>query len=545
MNRAGLIVGLVLQATLAKADGRPATIKIGLPTLSGTAITTGASLLQQSLSSQLKGFAEVTLIDQDAAPLASLEKGLVDIAFVPASQLVSAGAKQFSSFELPFLLADIKDASSVEQSIAGADILGSLHAQGLVGLGYWNGGATRLVGAPVKSLDDLRGKTICLQTADSLSKPGTATSVSDSISTGTAGDILMAFGASAVASKIAGQHDIDLAKNCSTTSDVVEAAPIYIDQSLTDTSPSLVSASDFRPILFVPTMTEKSWDRLTTRMQEAIVRSANELSTKVSSISEYENSVALSNLKAKGFDAVYANYDDFFSKRGIWLKILGTHERNVIDSIIPVLELNKAVGQVPEKHGGLETSPPGSTANELLFATNRRDDNDLPEYRFAGAFADPDKVVYGSADLAIDAYRHVGEDVGSHIKLLDVKASQKDEFLFNLNERISKSANKEILIYIHGYNNSFKDAALSATALDSDLNFGGVTVLFSWPSNGELLRYGSDEQNVSDSRDDFLDFVRTLSNLQELKRIVVFAHSMGSRLPITALDIMHYDQSRH
>ena len=59
----------------------------------------------------------------------------------------------------------------------------------------------------------------------------------------------------------------------------------------------------------------------------------------------------------------------------------------------------------------------------------------------------------------------------------------------------------DVLLYIHGFNQSFETAALDAARLADGLRFGGETVLFSWPSRNKLFDYIADRESATWSRD--------------------------------------------
>jgi hypothetical protein len=47
----------------------------------------------------------------------------------------------------------------------------------------------------------------------------------------------------------------------------------------------------------------------------------------------------------------------------------------------------------------------------------------------------------------------------------------------------------DVLIYVHGFNQTFETAALDAARLSDAIKFRGRTMAFSWPSRAELLNY--------------------------------------------------------
>jgi esterase/lipase superfamily enzyme len=45
--------------------------------------------------------------------------------------------------------------------------------------------------------------------------------------------------------------------------------------------------------------------------------------------------------------------------------------------------------------------------------------------------------------------------------------------------------NRDILVFVHGFNTSFDEARSRAAQIVADTHFGGVAVLFAWPSRSE------------------------------------------------------------
>ncbi len=53
----------------------------------------------------------------------------------------------------------------------------------------------------------------------------------------------------------------------------------------------------------------------------------------------------------------------------------------------------------------------------------------------------------------------------------------------------SATSGRDLLIYVHGFNNTFEAAALDAARLSNGIKFAGDTMVFSWPSRASLLDY--------------------------------------------------------
>ena len=87
-----------------------------------------------------------------------------------------------------------------------------------------------------------------------------------------------------------------------------------------------------------------------------------------------------------------------------------------------------------------------------------------------------------------------------------------------------------VLLFVHGYNNSFAEAAQRAAQLAYDLGFPGPIVLFSWPSDGDVLAYMRDEQKALTAWRQMAEVLGELTRLGTGIQICVVAHSMGTRV---------------
>src|SRR5262249_2861113 len=48
----------------------------------------------------------------------------------------------------------------------------------------------------------------------------------------------------------------------------------------------------------------------------------------------------------------------------------------------------------------------------------------------------------------------------------------------------------KVLIFVHGYNNNFQESLYRLAQIDADAGFNGIPVLFAWPSQGDVAKYG-------------------------------------------------------
>lgn len=96
-------------------------------------------------------------------------------------------------------------------------------------------------------------------------------------------------------------------------------------------------------------------------------------------------------------------------------------------------------------------------------------------------------------------------------------------------------SNRDILLFIHGFNNGYDEARFRLTQIVYDGRFGGVPVLFTWASKNSLWAYGSDRETAAASRDALEKLMLRLANTPGVGKVHILAHSMGAWLAMEAL----------
>lgn len=179
---------------------------------------------------------------------------------------------------------------------------------------------------------------------------------------------------------------------------------------------------------------------------------------------------------------------------------------------------------------------------KVHYATNRKDGGPFaaPDARFGG---ERGALTYGVVQVTIPKSHRVGAleapsilrlefkpDPTKHVVLTTVEALSHDTWRAEIAKRATALGNAGILVFIHGYNVLFSDAARRAGQLSHDLGFAGPTVLFSWPSQGGLTDYTVDEQAAEWSIPDMRDVLSSLATIAPGTPVYVIAHSMGNRV---------------
>lgn len=113
-----------------------------------------------------------------------------------------------------------------------------------------------------------------------------------------------------------------------------------------------------------------------------------------------------------------------------------------------------------------------------------------------------------------------------------------------MREAEKHAGGSQALVFIHGFNVSFEDAAIRAAQIGHDLKVPGATAFFSWPSRGEVAAYPADEASIEASEGAIADFLVEFAERSTAGTIHVIAHSMGNRGFLRALQRIQADENR-
>lgn len=184
--------------------------------------------------------------------------------------------------------------------------------------------------------------------------------------------------------------------------------------------------------------------------------------------------------------------------------------------------------------------PAAGNEIDVFVATSRRMlvGQDPKLYRSDGltymsrTIAVPPRRTPGTVDLADDPIDPETEFFATGSQ----KFAGRSEFQRNISTavRARPRGSRDIVVYVHGFNNTFADGILRIAQLSNDLETPGVAVHYSWPSAANPLGYGYDRDSVLFARDGLETLLRTVS-LTGAERVLVVAHSMGALLTMETL----------
>ena len=119
------------------------------------------------------------------------------------------------------------------------------------------------------------------------------------------------------------------------------------------------------------------------------------------------------------------------------------------------------------------------------------------------------------------------EDPPKHIILKSVHRLDPDSFFNDMHQELEKKGSN-VLVFVHGYNVSFEDAARRTAQMAFDLKFPGAPVFYSWPSQANWYGYRHDTENIKNSVDQIKTFLTEVAAKSNATSINLVAHSMGN-----------------
>ena len=183
--------------------------------------------------------------------------------------------------------------------------------------------------------------------------------------------------------------------------------------------------------------------------------------------------------------------------------------------------------------------------HSVWFGTNRKpSDPDAPSKGFGRERSD--RITFGRVEVIIPKAHRFGEiGVGlwkkigradlrdDHLRVARIIPLTTDEMWRELREKMENARSlgdaPHALVYIHGYNNSFDDAAIRAGQIGFDLKVSGATAFFSWPSRDTLAGYAADEASIEASEGAITEFLVAFAKESGAEKLHIIAHSMGNR----------------
>lgn len=100
---------------------------------------------------------------------------------------------------------------------------------------------------------------------------------------------------------------------------------------------------------------------------------------------------------------------------------------------------------------------------------------------------------------------------------------------------MDRSGNRNLTIFVHGYNTEFIDNTLLAGEIFHYIGRQGAMLSFEWPSESRLLGYIADKGNANYSTRLFRALISNVAKECNVDSITIIAHSAGSPIVVNAL----------
>lgn len=184
---------------------------------------------------------------------------------------------------------------------------------------------------------------------------------------------------------------------------------------------------------------------------------------------------------------------------------------------------------------------------EVLYGTNRKR-TPAPAIGYGSR---RDTLQFGTTFVSIPKAHRPGElespawyrlefhdDPSHHVTLLQVTPLTRQGWRTRFQQSLQRSGGREALVFVHGFNVTFEDAARRTAQFAYDLGIDGVPVMYSWPSKGEVSAYTADEATAESAVPHFRRFLEEVAALTGSQRVDIVAHSMGNRIVTNTLRAM-------
>lgn len=145
-----------------------------------------------------------------------------------------------------------------------------------------------------------------------------------------------------------------------------------------------------------------------------------------------------------------------------------------------------------------------------------------------GRFADPQDVVIGKDDP---------------VHSVPLSLANETRWWADLASQMGAKEGR-VLLYVHGYRETFFTTSRDTAQIARLANFSGPVIQYSWPSQGQFLKYPVDETNMYWDERNFRKFLMQLARQDWTKEIILVSHSLGARLVLPSVEYVDQISTR-
>lgn len=188
---------------------------------------------------------------------------------------------------------------------------------------------------------------------------------------------------------------------------------------------------------------------------------------------------------------------------------------------------------------GISVASGTAQPEEIYVATTRAKGSD------GFGFERSEAASFLRYDVSIPTDREPGElnwppksrkpDVARDFLLLDeTEFATSDDFRQSLQGELHQRGQKDVVVYVHGFNNTMAEGVYRVAQMHHDLTVPGVAVHYAWPSRGSPLGYVHDRESVLFARSGFEELLNEVA-AAGADDIIIVAHSMGAIVTMETL----------
>ncbi len=184
----------------------------------------------------------------------------------------------------------------------------------------------------------------------------------------------------------------------------------------------------------------------------------------------------------------------------------------------------------------------GASRVDMLVATTR--ERTEPAEMFSGARGPALAFANLTVSIPPSSARWIGEvqwprqvpgNPATEFVTLRADVIDRSQALAWFHRTVRTVPRRQVLVFIHGFNNRFEDAVFRFAQIVHDSEAPVVPILFTWPSRGSVLAYGYDRESTAYSRNALESMLKAISRDPAVGEISILAHSMGNSLALETL----------
>ncbi|WP_371833376.1 alpha/beta hydrolase [Ferirhizobium litorale] len=190
----------------------------------------------------------------------------------------------------------------------------------------------------------------------------------------------------------------------------------------------------------------------------------------------------------------------------------------------------------------LAAAPADTNRIPMLVATTRKPSED-PGKLFTGDRGTAISLNSVTVSIPPDRNRKIGEvqwpsrlppNPEKEFAVLEVTKTESERQALEW-FRKHRNPKRQVLIFVHGFNNTYADAVFRLAQIVHDSGTDAAPILFTWPSRGRAFDYLYDKESTNYSRRALEDLILQAAKSPDVQDVTILAHSMGGWLAAEAL----------